>query len=163
MKAWYLVYCKSKNEERAKLNLMMQGVESYFPMFMEDKLIKGKKVTKRVPLFPNYLFVYFDPAQFSVSRLHSTRGVSRIVGCGEVIQPIDSNIIKVIKSRELESKELVVTDISQGSKVRVVDGPFIELDGVYEQSCGKERCQILLTIMGKTQNVTLPLSSIQAI
>ena len=66
MKAWYLVYCKPKNEVRAVQNLEMQGIETFLPMCIESKKLRsGEKTVQKVPLFPSYLFIYFDSKHHS--------------------------------------------------------------------------------------------------
>lgn len=42
MKHWYLAYCRPKEEERAKLHLRNQGVDSYYPLVLTRKIIRGK-------------------------------------------------------------------------------------------------------------------------
>ncbi|GMA81390.1 transcription antitermination protein RfaH [Shewanella glacialipiscicola] len=101
MKAWYLLYCKPRSETRAQQNLALQNLETYLPMISEEKSLRGRKQICCVPLFPNYLFINFDPSQTSVRQVHSTRGVNRIVNCREQMTPIDDRVIHAIRMKEL--------------------------------------------------------------
>ncbi|BBC39541.1 transcription antitermination protein RfaH [Photobacterium damselae subsp. piscicida] len=71
MKGWYLLYCKRSEQERAVINLDRQGVECYYPQVRIDKIVRGKKQEVLEPLFPSYVFVYFDPEQVSYTSVRS--------------------------------------------------------------------------------------------
>jgi transcriptional antiterminator RfaH len=164
MKAWYLLYCKPRNEVRAQQNLAQQGIETYLPMMPEHKTSPGGKANSRqVPLFPSYLFIHFDPLQTSVARIHATRGVNRLIGCREDMTPIDDDIIRRIKLRELKPPEIKTEpSLKAGDKIRFTQGPFAELEGVFEEPSGDKRCHVLFNIMGQLQRLTVPRESIVA-
>lgn len=166
MKAWYLVYCKPRSEARAQQNLALQNVETYLPMVSEEKSQRGQKRICRVPLFPNYLFIYFDPSQTSVKQIHSTRGVNRIVNCQEKMTPIDDRIIHAIRMRELTSSQAVLVDepaLKTGDKIRFKDGLFVDLEGIFQEKCPNKRCHILFNIMGQVKTLTVPEQSLERI
>ncbi|MDX1281568.1 transcription/translation regulatory transformer protein RfaH [Shewanella colwelliana] len=175
MKSWYLLYCKPRGEARAQQNLALQQIETYLPTLPEQITKGGKTTVKRNPLFPCYLFIYFDPLETSVSRIHSTRGVSRIIGCKEEMTAIDDSIIHAIKMREhkmllnlkLSADEFVdaqeIEAITKGGKVKFIEGPFTDLEGIFEESSGDKRCHILFEIMGQQKRVSVPRSSIKSI
>jgi transcriptional antiterminator RfaH len=149
MKAWYLLYCKPKSELRAQKNLALQQVESYLPVIKEQKTARDKTKVVEVSLFPNYLFIHFDPSEFSVSKIHNTRGASRIIGCKEIMTPIDDAIIEAIKNRVGNHVLEVAAELAKGDKVRFTQGPFVDLDAIFEESCANTRCNVLFTIMGQ--------------
>jgi transcriptional antiterminator RfaH len=153
MKAWYLLYCKPKSELRAQQNLALQQVESYLPLIKEQKTARGKTKVVEVSLFPNYLFIHFDPSEFSVSKIHNTRGASRIIGCKEVMTPIDAAIIHEIKTRVDSHTPEVVDELIKGDKVRFTQGPFVDFDAIFEESCANKRCNVLFTIMGQQKSL----------
>lgn len=171
MKAWYLLYCKSRGEARAQQNLALQNIETYIPTYPEEKQRKGQKTVQRSPLFPSYLFIHFDPKETSVARVHNTRGVIRIIGCKELMTPIDETIISAIKAREHKwlhellpenSDKLAVTlAVKEGDKVRFTEGPFAELEGIFQEKNGEKRCYVLFDIMGKQQRVSVDKSAVR--
>ncbi|WP_428618072.1 transcription/translation regulatory transformer protein RfaH [Shewanella sp.] len=175
MNSWYLVYCKPRGESRAQQNLAMQQIETYLPTLPQQITKAGKTSVKRLPLFPCYLFIYFDPLEISVSKIHSTRGVSRIIGCREEMTAIDDAIIHSIKMREakmLNALQLPSDDLldenaepklAVGDKVKFVEGPFVDLEGIFEEQNGDKRCHILFEIMGQQKRVSVPRASIKGI
>lgn len=178
MKAWYLLYCKPRGEARAVHNLTLQQIESYLPTIGEEKKVKGQVSIKRTPLFPGYLFIYFDPLVTSVARIHSTRGVGRIIGCNELMTSIDDSIIHSIRMREhkllsdlLSENELTDeslkalddTELQQGDQIRFNEGPFVDLEGIFDEKSGDKRCHVLFDIMGQKKRVSVPRSSIEPV
>ncbi|MEF1221101.1 transcription/translation regulatory transformer protein RfaH, partial [Photobacterium damselae] len=93
MKGWYLLYCKRSEQERAVINLGRQGVECYYPQVRIDKIVRGKKQEVLEPLFPSYVFVYFDPEQVSYTSVRSTRGVADFIRRGSIPQLVQQDLI----------------------------------------------------------------------
>lgn len=172
MKAWYLLYCKSRGESRAQQNLALQQIDTYLPTYPEEKLVKGQSTVRRVLLFPSYLFVHFDPEITSVAKIHNTRGVIRIVGCKELMTPIDDSIIHAIKMREhrlmselspIEAAQTIEPELERGDKVCFTEGPFVELEGIFDEANGEKRCFVLFDLMGKQQRVAVKKDSIKPV
>lgn len=166
MKAWYLLYCKPRSEARAQQNLALQNLETYLPMVSEEKSQRGQKRICRVPLFPNYLFINFDPSQTSVKQVHSTRGVSRIVNCQEKMTPIDDRIIHAIRMKELTPSQSVLDreyELKAGEKIRFKDGPFLDLEAIFQEKCPNKRCHVLFNIMGQSKVMSVPEHSVERV
>ena len=160
MKSWYLLYCKPREELRAQQNLAMQQVESYLPIVQEERTSQGKTKLVEVPLFPCYLFINFDPTEMSVSRIHSTRGVSRIIGCKEAMTPIDDKIIEEIKRRVSIHKPEIDVGFQPGDKVKFTEGPFIDLEAIFEEKNAEKRCFVLFNIMGQQKRLCVDSTSV---
>ena len=174
MKAWYLLYCKLRSETRAVHNLALQEVDTYLPTLAEKKVVRGKVTIKDVPLFPGYIFIHFDPKVFSVARIHSTRGVGKIVGCSELMTAIDDDIIENIKIRERKISDALQSElnpkadaqlpqINSGDKVRFTEGPFVDLEAIFDEKSGEKRCHVLFEIMGQQKKVSVLKRSIKAV
>ncbi|KPZ67684.1 Transcription antitermination protein RfaH [Shewanella sp. P1-14-1] len=163
MKSWYLLYCKPRNERRAQQNLAMQQIESYLPVIQEEKTSQGKTKLVEVPLFPCYLFIYFDPTEVSVSRIHSTRGASRIIGCREDMTAIDNRIIQGIKNRVKQHKPDIDNGLQHGDKVKFTDGPFVDLEAIFEEKNAEKRCFVLFNIMGQQKRMSVEEASIKKV
>lgn len=80
--AWYLLYCKSGQSSRAQAHLTNQKVHCFNPVIEGQLLVKGKIKHGVEQLFPNYMFVKFDPEVIHTTTLAATRGVSHFVRFG---------------------------------------------------------------------------------
>lgn len=164
MNAWYLLYCKPKSEIRAQQNLNLQQIQTYLPMVRLKRIVRGEQVIETVPLFPNYIFAKFDPEVTSVSTIKSTRGVASIIDCREQMTPLchlvfalrrqerTLGILEHSEPFELGIAEVEVDNFEPGDKVRFKEGPFVALEGVFEQKSGDKRCMVLLQVLGKMQS-----------
>lgn len=164
MKAWYLLYCKPRSEARAQQNLAQQQIDTYLPMIWQEKTLRNQKQIVKVPLFPSYLFIQFDPAETSVRQIHSTRGVNYLVNCQETMLPLDDRIIHSIRMQELRANDKQSAQsapLMAGDKVIFTEGPFADLEGIFQQQCPKKRCQVLFTIMGQQKTINVPAQSLK--
>lgn len=82
MQSWYLLYCKRGQLQRAQEHLERQAVSCLTPMIALEKIVRGKRTIVNEPLFPNYLFVEFDPEVIHTTTINATRGVSHFVRFG---------------------------------------------------------------------------------
>ncbi|GAA5186448.1 transcription/translation regulatory transformer protein RfaH [Ferrimonas gelatinilytica] len=160
MQSWYLLYCKGKQEKRAQAALENQHLATFLPEINVERLKRGKRVMEAQPLFPNYLFVRFDPCITPIQAIRSTPGVSSIVRTQGQLLPVETSLVvglRQMQAREQESKE-PLTESSlpkSGEKVTITDGPFASLCAIYAEPDGARRSVLLLEMMGKTQRVSL--------
>lgn len=175
MNAWYLLYCKPKEEIRAQKNFELQNIQTYMPMVTQQKLQKGKKVIVKNALFPNYLFVKFDPKETSVATVKGTRGVSQLVDCKENMTPL-CHLVFALRQQEKQLEmacdlntghhELSISpkpEFVPGELIRFTEGPFSDLEGIFEQKNGTKRCHVLLKILGQMKRTKVPLKSIASV
>ena len=139
MKNWYVINTKPKKEFQVERLFTEGGIEIYNPKYLNEERIK--------PFFPGYEFISFDfPDQYRLVKY--TRGVKRLVGVREIPVPIPNEVIREIKSREVNG--LIEIDKygekpEVGDEIEVVEGPLKGLRGVFKKELtAKERVLILL-------------------
>ncbi|HXT16677.1 MAG TPA: transcription termination/antitermination NusG family protein [Gemmatimonadaceae bacterium] len=87
---WQLIYTKPRCEAWAEVNLRNQGFVVLGPR------TRGR--TSLVPLFPRYLFVGGQPAH-PFERLRNTRGVAKVVYCGDYPARVEPDVIRQLRAR----------------------------------------------------------------
>jgi len=142
---WYAIHTHPKQEERANSNLQAWGVKTLSPLVRERRSRfpdKTSYLTK--PLFPQYIFAYFV-ASSCLSKVWFTRGVHDVVHFGDSIAPVDDATIAFIES-QLDADNVVrLGELKCGDKVRINQGPFQSLTGVFEKNIkGTDRVMLLL-------------------
>ena len=161
--AWYVVHTKPRQENRALENLTNHGLECFLPTLTVDRLRDERKITVAEPLFPRYLFVRLEVGASNWSVIRSTRGVVRLVEFGGVSARIPERLIDALKQGVPEHKAL----FSPGDRVRVVEGPFsrvqAELIRLYETEEGELRAMMLLEILSRPQQISLPASMLRLV
>lgn len=155
---WYLVQCKPRQDERAEENLMRQGYECARPKCKCERIVRGQRQVNIESLFPGYLFIQMsDDANWAP--LRSTRGVSRVVGFGGRPLPVSEDLVRHLQQRaEIE----ITTGYKVGDNVRIMSGRFVELDAIFMAMDGEERVVLLIKLLNRQQQVSLPLADIAA-
>ena len=149
MKAWYLAYCRPKEEERASQHLRNQEIDSYYPMVEVERMVRGRRTKRMEPLFPCYLFVHVDLDDCPPTRLNSTRGIRRIVRFGGNWSVVPKELVYNMMCHE-DSDELRLQLCQlpkRGEKVKIKSGPFSGLDAIYQEPDGETRSILLLDML----------------
>lgn len=159
-KAWYLVQCKPRQDDRAEEHLSRQDYRCYRPKLTQELLVRGKRQVVEGSLFPGYIFVQLGLDE-NWGPLRSTRGVARIVRFGSNATPISDRLIEQLQQRE--SATGTPQALVPGDKVRITKGAFTEVEAIFLTMNGDERVVLLMNILQREQQVLLPLRGIQKI
>ncbi|ATF94759.1 transcription/translation regulatory transformer protein RfaH [Cedecea neteri] len=148
MQSWYLLYCKRGQLLRAKEHLERQEVNCLTPMITLEKMVRGKRTAVSEPLFPNYLFVEFDPESIHTTTVHSTRGVSHFVRFGTQPATVPEKVIDELIHFQAED----ITDPETpypGDSVVITEGAFEGLEAIFAEPDGEARSMLLLNLLNK--------------
>src|SRR5258708_27208994 len=143
---WYAIHTHPKQEERANGNLKAWGVKTLSPLVRQPRPRrfpdKASYLTK--PLFPQYIFAYFV-ASSCLSRVWFTRGVHNVVHFGDSVVTVDDAAIAFIESQLGSDSAVRLGELKCGDKVRINEGPFQSLTGIFEKNVkGTDRVMLLL-------------------
>lgn len=161
---WYLIRTKPKQEERATMNLRHGGMAVFSPRLKRSRYIRGKITVVTEPLFPGYIFAFFDPkSQFQLVKF--ARGVNSVVGSGLNFWSVDEQIIDHLKARQDRNGFVMLgMKIKPGERVEIVDGPFAGFKGVFKQNIkASERVLILLDTIDVQARLELTSDSIKRV
>lgn len=132
MKNWHLLYCKRGQIARAIEHLERQQVICFTPMVTIEKLIRNKRTLVTEPLFPNYLFIQFDPEVIHTTTINSTRGVNAFVRFGRYPVTVPQEVIDTLQSptpgniEEALNKAVMFSGLSVTGKGTQSSYPSIE-------------------------------------
>lgn len=155
--AWYLLQSKPHQEQRALENLRNQGFECFLPLYLRERLRRGKREKVEEPLFPRYLFVRLDSIVSNWNVLRSTYGVTNIVRFGEQPARVPDAVIEAIARRQQACEQI----FQPGDQVLINAGAFAGLQGVFEQNDGDARVLILMELMDKQQRLSFPVDAVK--
>ena len=154
---WYAVHCQPHRETAAASHLANQGFTIFLP-HREKTRRHARKIEKvRRPFFPGYLFIKLDVARERWRCVNSTFGVIRIVMQNEQPAPAPPGVIEALMTA-CDGNGILrwKGELAVGQKVRVIDGPLMELVGELDQLTDDDRVRVLLNIMGGKTRVVLP-------
>jgi transcriptional antiterminator RfaH len=158
-RAWYLVQSKPRNEARALENLVRQGYETYLPLMEVERLQRGKLLKKMEPLFPRYLFLHLEEGNDNWGPIRSTLGVAGLVRFGQAYAVVSNEVMEAVRER---TQDIRKTLFESGDTIRVVSGPLLGLEGVFEIADGEQRSFVLLEFMQKQQRVSVSTADLRA-
>lgn len=149
MDSWYLLYSKSRQEQRAQQHLANQGFESFAPHILVKKLRAGKTVEVNEPLFPRYIFLKC-PKALNLSTIRSTRGVAGLVRFGDKLASVPTSLVHQLIQQQIVLQQQTPTQPFQpGDTLEILNGPFASLNAVFQQADGEQRSIILLNFLGQ--------------
>ncbi len=170
-KRWYAIHTYSGYEENVARNLK-QRIES---MDMSDKIfnvliptekkIRIKNGRRRVieeKIFPGYVLVEMIVTDDSWYVVRNTPNVTGFIGTGTTPTPIDESEIKELQKRMGIQEPKYQIDVSPGTPVKIIDGPFKDFEGkVAEVDEARGKIKALVSMFGRETPVELDSLQIQ--
>ena len=142
--AWYAVHTRSRHEKVVAEELCSREVECFLPLAERLSKWKDRRKLIQFPLFPGYLFVRVCMQQRRLD-IVKVPSVVRIVGFGNVPEPISDNQIKAVMELVFHKMECdPYPYLVAGTRVRIVRGPLRGLQGSLVEK--KKRFTFVLSI-----------------
>jgi len=162
-KRWYVVQSKTKQESIAQQNLENQNFKTYFPQYLQRKIIRKKLELIPTPLFPAYLFVEFDISRDKWRAISGTRGVLQLVTATyDRVIPLPENFVEDLSQQAdvhgflaPQEAEAVLLDYLPGQPLKITDGIFKGLTGTCINN-RRENVVILLALLSGNYTLELP-------
>lgn len=155
---WYLVLTKASDELIAHHHLSGQGYETYYPRLIRRVRVRGRRVRRICPLFPRYLFLQLLVGIQDIHPVRYTKGVLSIVRFGGQYAIVPDAVIQRLQGHANPSTGLHQLDdrrILPHQSVRITDGTFGGLEGVFLRESGDDRVVVLLSILGQNRPVEI--------
>lgn len=116
---------------------------------------QGQGVTPQ-PMFPNYIFVRFDPEVVHTTAIKATRGISTLISFGGLPSVVPDSVITQL-SQGWSSAPPETVAPQHGDRVMLRDGAFEGIEAVWYEPDGMKRAMLLLNLMN--QQVRVPVNS----
>ena len=170
---WYVLHTYSGYEDNVEKNLK-QRIES---MDMEDKIFNilipiekkikiknGKRKVVEEKIFPGYVMVEMIVTDESWYVVRNTPNVTGFIGTGTVPTPVSEEEIKALQKRMGVEEPKFKIDVSVGSPVRIIDGPFRNLEGkITNIDEAKGKIKVSVSMFGRETPVELDFLQIKKI
>ncbi|MGH1407907.1 MAG: transcription termination/antitermination protein NusG [Rhodomicrobiaceae bacterium] len=160
---WYLIQLKPNGFDRAVINLDRQGIKTFMPLGMR-RIRSGKHyIQKMLPLFSNYLFIFFDPDIVSWRTVNSTYGVSKVVTFGQQTpQALPEQLILGLMTRcDEENCLLPPSNLEVGEQVKIISGPFADYIAIIEKIPSETRLGILFDCLGNKKSAQIDVENVE--
>ena len=156
-KEWFILQFKSNSHHLAAKNLNRQGFETFLPLHDTTSRRLSRFKNSSNPLFPGYMFVKFDRAEFKWHKINSTYGVSRLITFNSILKSIPTIFVDhLMKRYDLSGKLLPIQKLKKGDQVEVLKGPFANFIATVEKYEADQRIWIFMDLMGRKTKITTP-------
>lgn len=159
-KKWFALYTKPRHEFKAEAQLTSCGIEFFLPSVVRIKQWSDRKKKVKEPLFSGYIFVHGTERERLIA-LEQYAVVRSIFFEGRPAIVPDWQIENLQKMLEHGENVQVTEQLTIGTKVRVISGPFKDVEGiVYESSNNERMLAITIDLLRRSVIVKIPRDSI---
>lgn len=162
---WYALHTYSGYEDNVVRNLKQRIVS----MDMQEKIfdvlvptetrfkIKGGKRTKvREKIFPGYVLVNMIVTDESWYVVRNTPNITGFIGTGTTPTPVSEQEIQYLQKRMGIEEPKYKIDVTVGTPVKIVDGPFKDYEGKISQiDDARGKVKVLVSMFGRETPVEL--------
>jgi transcriptional antiterminator RfaH len=162
---WYVVHTHARAEATAAAHLERQGFQTYCPKYLKRRSHARRVTTEPAPFFPRYIFVAMDMESQRWRAVSSTIGVSSLVGWEGGPAHVRDAVVAQLRAREDATGFIADRDLSsfrRGDRVRVCDGAFAAIAGLFDFVTEAGRVAVLLDLLGRKVRVVLDGAAISA-
>ena len=152
---WFVVQANPREEERAQHFLEEKGFQTYLPRMETVTVRRFRSVIMQKPLFPGYLFCFFDPNE-SLAFVRWTRGVKKLLPESVCPVPVEGHVVDAIRSLEHRDGVIRKQPLQKNDKVRIARGPLKDILGIFDHwSSDQGRVRVLLNFISYQASVEL--------
>ena len=161
MSYWTCARLEARREGVAQHFLTLAGYQVYIPKIREQRVRRHRRVEVISPLFPSYAFVLIT-LQWHAARW--APGTCGLIMNGVAPARVPDNVIDEIRRRECNGAvELPQPrELRPGDRVKILGGPFAAHWAIYAGMKPQQRVEVLLSLLGSQQRVTLSREAIAA-
>lgn len=155
---WYALRCTYGREKKAYEYLCLNGIEAFYPTITNTQTVNGKLEKITESRLPNILFAFGTFEQLKVYVYDNYHDETKLLRFYYNIHHDGSKRPLIIPQRQMislmkicdvkvEDKQLepfVVEKYKEGQLVRVIEGPFVAVEGIVKRYKGQQRVGIVL-------------------
>ena len=172
---WFAVGTLSGYEAKAQKllleNIRTSGLEAKFGEVLvptEDvvEVTAGKKRTMKKKIMPGYMFVQMLLEDDSWHLVKNTQKVIGFIGDDKNPKPMSEKEVGRLRQDQGDgqARPKAKQSFEEGINVRVVDGPFLNFNGVVEEVMPqKQKVRVLVSIFGRATPVELDFMQVERI
>lgn len=145
---WFAANTKPRQEKFIRDRLNALGIENFIPTRFEVRQWTHRKKRVEVPVIPHLVFIRtdFDTSFALPNDLHFEIWYlrDRETKTSLIIPDKQMQDFMFVLGCATQEVEIVAADLSKGDKVRVINGPFVGIEGELERTKNKNRVLVKL-------------------
>ena len=157
---WYAAYTCANQEKRVALQLIERRVEHFLPTFETIRRWKDRRVRIAQPLFAGYVFVRL--ALRDRLRVLQVPSVVRLVGFNGTPAAHSDTEIETLRTTFTHELHAVPHPyLTQGRKVRIVNGPLMGTEGILIRRKSAFRVVVSIDLIMRAASVEVDAADVE--
>ena len=147
---WYVLYTRSRAEEKVQKELSLRNYHVYLPLTRKLKVWRNrqKKLISHI-LFPNYIFIKTTCCK--LNSIIQLPDIVSFINCSGEPSVVPDKEIDAIRNMIDYNIDISIEPVFKtGERVKIVDGPLSGYEGILVEQKGKNRFGIHLEVLNKT-------------
>ena len=133
---WYVLHTKSRCEKKLVTRCAALSIPNYLPLRKSVTMCKGRRHTADVPLFPGYAFAYM--CREDRTEMYRTGHTANIIDVFDQ-KGLLADLRSIKNAQERGACLIPERVILRGTRIRIIDGPLMGLEGVVRTLKGRMR------------------------
>lgn len=162
---WYVAATQPQKEALAQGQLQNQGFGAFVPRFRKQRRLARRVVDVLAPVFPGYIFVQAEPAQYPWRSINSTRGVRQLIGAGSGSpKSVAPDVMAAIFARCSSGLiDTLMPVLVPGMAVKFISTAFADRIATIEQLDERGRIRVLLEILGQPVSLNVDAGALEPV
>lgn len=143
---WHVLHVRPRCEKKMAEYCVSMSMDHYLPLRAERKVYQRRKLEVQKPLFPGYVFACFSRHNRLLAL--KSQQIVRILEVNDQFKLLDE-LDQIRKALEVNPLLGACPAVKQGTRVRVVVGPFQGLEGIVSTLRGQTRVILNVDMIGQ--------------
>lgn len=173
--SWYAVHVLSQAEQRVKTfidktreerGMKNRILDVIIPVDTETKRIQGKKIEKKVKVFPGYVLIKMELDDETFTFIKRVPGVTNFVssGANKPVAMKDSEIDNILEALDPNKGFKPRNKFCKDMIVRITAGPFSEYTGKVDFiDEDKEMLKVLIPLFGRDTPIEIEFGQVEKV
>jgi transcription antitermination factor NusG len=157
---WLVARTKPRREKRLATYAREIGIDYYLPLQNSEKIYLRRKVIFTKPLFPGYVFVHCNPVE--KRNLLVTGHIAHFLTVWNE-QELIADLKQIHQGKTKGAAFKKTTFLMEGTKVRIIDGPFEGLTGFVADQNNLNEVVLQINLLREAVAVTVNPECIQVL
>lgn len=149
---WYVFYTKARQEKAFARQLVGYDVPFFLPLVSKENLIRGRKVTSRIPVFGGYIFL-FVTGEERVKALTTNR-ISTVLEVDDQ-KRLAADLANIQQLIQADAPLTVESRLAKGQMVRIKAGPMQGIEGIVEKRRGQSVLYVSVTMLQQSATIEI--------
>jgi transcription antitermination factor NusG len=162
---WFALLTRSRAEKKVAERLTENSISVYLPVYTKKSHWSDRIKNVELPLIPSTLFV--NCAETTLVDIQKMAGsavrVLKYLNKPAVVQDFEIENLKIIAQQTQNFEPIAAFNLTEGTLVEVISGPFKGLQATYIEEAGKYKIIVMIKATRTFFEVVVPLNAIKKI